>query len=95
MVKQRARALRFYKAPHPPFFPHTASALLSPHRTRPSFPTPVLFYHEQGLLLHDPALSMGSNLQLTKGCPTVSYVSDEYDRAGVRCGRTLHAGALA
>jgi predicted esterase len=38
----------------------------------------------RGLVLHDPALSMGSNLlQLTRDCPTMSIVSDEYDAAGV------------
>lgn len=45
----------------------------------------------RGLLLHDPAVAMGRNLQLTRDCPTVSFTSDEYDAAGVICGRTLHA----
>ena len=42
-----------------------------------------------GAVLHDPALGMASRLKLTK--PTVSWTSDEYDRAGVRCGATFHA----
>ena len=46
----------------------------------------------RGLVLHDPALSMGTlgqdNVVLV---PTVSWTSDEYDRAGIRCGHTLHA----
>ena len=52
----------------------------------------------RGLLLHDPALGMGAEMMAIRraassrsGIPTLSYVSDEYDRAGVRCGdATLH-----
>ena len=52
----------------------------------------------RGLLLHDPALGMNAGLDAaigrgagSPGLPTLSYVSDEYDRAGVRCGTaTLH-----
>ena len=39
-----------------------------------------------GLILHDPALSMGRGFNLTPKIPTVSYVSDEYNRAGIACG---------
>ena len=40
-----------------------------------------------GLILHDPALGMGYNqLELPPRIPTISYTSDEYNRAGVRCG---------
>jgi len=49
-----------------------------------------------GLLLHDPALGMGS-MDLARraasgalGYPVLSFTSDEYDRAGVRCGTTYH-----
>ena len=42
----------------------------------------------QGLLLHDPALGMGSEVwavrRAARDLPTLSYVSDEYDRYGVR-----------
>ena len=49
----------------------------------------------RGLLLHDPALGMGADVWAvrrgSRGIPTLSYVSDEYDRFGVRCGdATLH-----
>lgn len=49
----------------------------------------------RGLLLHDPALGMGADVwAIRRGArdvPTLSYVSDEYDRYGVRCGdATLH-----
>ena len=49
----------------------------------------------KGLLLHDPALGMGADVWAIRrgprGTPTLSYVSDEYDRYGVRCGdATLH-----
>ena len=48
-----------------------------------------------GLLLHDPALGMGSDVWAVRRgartAPTLSYVSDEYDRFGVKCGdATLH-----
>jgi|UniRef100_A0A7S3AWI7 pimeloyl-ACP methyl ester carboxylesterase len=49
-----------------------------------------------GLLLHDPALGMNAGIDSAVGSgtigmlPALSYVSDEYDRAGVRCGATLH-----
>jgi len=45
-----------------------------------------------GLVLHDPALSMGYGLlTLPPSLPTVSYTSDEYHRAGIRCGdHTYH-----
>eukprot|EP00536_Pseudo-nitzschia_multiseries_P005816 jgi/Psemu1/296015/fgenesh1_pm.116_\ len=40
-----------------------------------------------GLILHDPALKMGAGcLQLPPKIPTVSYVSDEFCWAGIRCG---------
>jgi len=49
------------------------------------------------VLLHDPALGMGEDLWAIRRAasrqdvPTLSYVSDEYDRYGVRCGEaTLH-----
>ena len=47
------------------------------------------------MLLHDPALGMGADVWAvrrgSRGIPTLSYVSDEYDRFGVRCGdATLH-----
>lgn len=55
----------------------------------------------RGLVLHDPALGMNAGIDAAVGrrsggrddaeaLPIVSYVSDEYDRAGVRCGRTYH-----
>ena len=49
-----------------------------------------------GLLLHDPALGMSAGIDAAlrggrdTGLPILSYVSDEYDRAGVRCGATVH-----
>lgn len=49
-----------------------------------------------GLILHDPALSMGSGMlgdlqSLYKAVPTISYTSDEYNAAGVSCGNlTVH-----
>jgi pimeloyl-ACP methyl ester carboxylesterase len=55
--------------------------------------------HLRGVLLHDPALGMGEELWAIRRAasgrdtdvPTLSYVSDEYDRFGVRCGAaTLH-----
>ena len=40
-----------------------------------------------GLVMHDPALGMGSgSLSLPPAVPAVSYVSDEYHRAGIACG---------
>ena len=49
----------------------------------------------RGLLLHDPALGMGADVWAirrgARNLPTLSYVSDEYDKYGVRCGDlTLH-----
>ena len=49
----------------------------------------------RGLLLHDPALGMGADVWAVRrgarGVPTLSFVSDEYDRFGVKCGdATLH-----
>lgn len=58
------------------------SALLAAQRQRPWGPSPKI----AGLILHDPALSMGRGLQLPPKIPTVSYVSDEYNRAGIACG---------
>jgi pimeloyl-ACP methyl ester carboxylesterase len=50
-----------------------------------------------GLLLHDPALDMGYGMlnildyKTTDRPPILSYISDEYNRGGVRCGDvTLH-----
>jgi len=45
-----------------------------------------------GLILHDPALAMGYGMLGTgPPVPTISYTSDEYNRAGVKCGDvTLH-----
>jgi hypothetical protein len=43
-----------------------------------------------GLILHDPAIGMGRGIAPTSNSPPiVSYTSDEYDRAGIRCGRTV------
>ncbi|KAL7540155.1 hypothetical protein ACHAWF_006610 [Thalassiosira exigua] len=46
----------------------------------------------KGLILHDPALGMGYGMLPPNGAkskiPTVSYVSDEYNRANVRYGDT-------
>ncbi len=49
----------------------------------------------KGLILHDPALGMGYNMIRPNGAksqiPAISYISDEYDRANVRCvDLTLH-----
>ena len=49
----------------------------------------------EGLVLHEPALGMGYGMLPPNGAkskiPTVSYVSDEYNRAKVRYGDlTLH-----
>jgi len=51
-----------------------------------------------GIILHDPALAMGyddmlgdNNDNTMKNIPTISYTSDEYNRAGVRYGdSTVH-----
>jgi len=57
-------------------------------------PTAVLASQQaqiEGLILHDPALTMGANmLDLPPKVPTVSYTSDEYSAAGVQCGMTYH-----
>eukprot|EP00977_Amphora_coffeiformis_P008557 scaffold1936_cov154-Amphora_coffeaeformis.AAC.7 len=49
-----------------------------------------------GLILHDPALSMGQSLlKFPPTSPTISYTSDEYHRAGIRCGDiTYHVQGL-
>jgi hypothetical protein len=43
-----------------------------------------------GLILHDPALGMGYSMLPPKGAksriPTITHVSDEYNRANVRYG---------
>ena len=57
------------------------SALLASQRQRP-WSSPKI----AGLILHDPALSMGRGIQLPPKIPTVSYVSDEYNRGNIRCG---------
>ena len=49
----------------------------------------------QGLILHDPALGMGYGMLPPNGAisriPTITYVSDEYNRANVRYGSsTIH-----
>ena len=51
----------------------------------------------RGVLLHDPALGMGEDVWAIRRAasrpdvPTLSFVSDEYDKYGVRCGEaTLH-----
>ena len=49
----------------------------------------------KGLILHDPALGMGYGMLPPNGAkskiPTISYVSDEYNRANVRYGDlTIH-----
>jgi pimeloyl-ACP methyl ester carboxylesterase len=49
----------------------------------------------QGLILHDPALGMGYGMLPPNGSkskiPTITYVSDEYNKANVRYGDlTLH-----
>ena len=43
-----------------------------------------------GLVLHDPALGMAYAGAPSLSAPTVSFTSDEYDAAGVRCGETYH-----
>lgn len=59
------------------------SVLLASQRQRSWENSPKI----AGLLLHDPALSMGRGLlNLPPKIPTISYVSDEYNRAGVACG---------
>ena len=60
-----------------------------------SAPTDAPAVALSGLLLHDPALGMGADVWAVRrgarAAPTLSYVSDEYDRFGVRCGdATLH-----
>ena len=62
------------------------AAAMAPSTARPA-----------GVLLHDPALGMGSS-ELSRvacrggslECPVLSFTSDEYDRAGVVCGTTYH-----
>ena len=51
----------------------------------------------RGVVLHDPALGMGEEVWAIRraasrpDAPTISYVSDEYDKYGVRCGEaTFH-----
>jgi len=50
----------------------------------------------RGVLLHDPALGMGEEIWAIRRAasrpdvPTISYVSDEYDRFGVRCGEATY-----
>ncbi len=58
------------------------SVLLASQRQRPWDNVPNI----AGLILHDPALSMGRGLNLPPKLPTVSYTSDEYNRAGIACG---------
>ena len=58
------------------------SVLLASQKEKPWDPSIGV----SGLILHDPALSMGRGLELPPKLPTVSYVSDEYNRGGVRCG---------
>ena len=50
-----------------------------------------------GMLLHDPAIGMNAGIDAAaarggaaSSSPTLSFVSDEYDRFGVRCGTTFH-----
>jgi pimeloyl-ACP methyl ester carboxylesterase len=48
-----------------------------------------------GLLLHDPAIGMNGGIDAATGNAAegrriASFTSDEYDRAGVRCGATYH-----
>ena len=63
------------------------SVLLATQRQQPWDNTPKI----AGLLLHDPALSMGRGLlQLPPKIPSVSYVSDEYNRVGVACGDSTY-----
>jgi len=57
------------------------SALLASQRQQP-WDSPKI----AGLILHDPALSMGRGVKLPPKVPTVSYVSDEYNRGGIKCG---------
>jgi pimeloyl-ACP methyl ester carboxylesterase len=75
----------------PSLFPHfSGNVLLGGH----SYGAPSALLASQqrpegisGLVLHDPALAMGSGLlELPPRIPAVSYVSDEYCRAGIRCG---------
>ena len=69
----------------------STSSISPPSSARPIF-------NLKGLLLHDPALGMNAGIDAAvgrgaskPGLPTLSYVSDEYDAAGVRCGdATLH-----
>ena len=50
----------------------------------------------RGVLLHDPALGMGEDIWAIRRAasrpeiPTISYVSDEYDKYGVRCGEATY-----
>lgn len=64
------------------------AALLAAKKAVSSSSSPKL----AGLLLHDPALGMGSRslANAALGLPVVSFTSDEYDRGGVRCGTTFH-----
>lgn len=73
----------------PNILPNTNQIFLGGH----SYGAPSVILASQsttaisGLILHDPALSMGyGQLSLPPRIPTISYTSDEYNRAGVECG---------